>query len=266
MVVAISIRPVKCVLLDISGVLKNGKQAIPKSVEAFSKLRASGMPVKLVTNETQETRRALASTLKSLGFDLQENDITLPCPAAARYLKDERLRPYLLVHPNVREEFSDVDQNSPNCVVVGDAGQNFTYELLNDAFRVLLNVEKPRLFSLGRGKYYREENELVLDVGAFATALEYAAGVKAEIVGKPQKEFFVSALTDLNMTAEDAVMVGDDVLHDIGGAQNSGLQGVLVRTGKFRTGDENHPDVKPDAIVDDLAEAVELILNSNRLK
>ncbi|KAJ8866488.1 hypothetical protein PR048_032331 [Dryococelus australis] len=258
------LRPVEAALLDISGVLKNGKQAIPGSVEAFRKLRASGMPIKLVTNETQATRGAIASILMSMGFDVQENDIIPPCPAVVRLLKDEGLRPHLLVHPNVLPEFSEVDQHSPNCVVVGDAAENFTYEHLNNAFQVLLAGEKPRLFSLGRGKYYREDNDLVLDVGAFATALEYAADVKAEIIGKPEKEFFATALMELKVNPEDAVMVGDDLLHDVGGAQNSGIQGVLVRTGKFRKTDETSAVVKPDAIVNDLAEAVDLILKSNR--
>ena len=31
-----------------------------------------------------------------------------------------------------------------------------------------------------------------------------------------------------------AVMVGDDVLNDVGGAQRCGLMGILVRTGKYR--------------------------------
>ena len=48
-------------------------------------------------------------------------------------------------------EFESVDQTNPNCVVVGDAAGNFTYENLNDAFRVLIGLEKPVLFALGKG-------------------------------------------------------------------------------------------------------------------
>jgi len=58
-------------------------------------------------------------------------------------------------------------------------------------------------------------------------------------------------------------MIGDDIIGDVGGAQKAGLRGVLVRTGKFRPRDENHPEVKPDQIVDDLAEAVRLILGNS---
>jgi phospholysine phosphohistidine inorganic pyrophosphate phosphatase len=59
-------------------------------------------------------------------------------------------------------------------------------------------------------------------------------------------------------------MIGDDIVGDVKGAQDAGLRGVLVRTGKFRATDENHREIKPDAIVDDLAQAVEIILSHNK--
>lgn len=248
------------VLLDITGVLKDGGTVIPGSVEAVRKLREAGLTLRLVTNETQKTRRTLAESLLDLGYSVQERDIIPPCPALISLLKRENLRPHLLVHPNLLPEFEGIDQSNPNCVVLGDAAEKFTYEHLNEAFRILVNMKKPRLFSLGRGRYYSDKEVLMLDVGVFTAALEYAADVKAEIIGKPQPEFFKSALRDMGVEPEEAVMVGDDVVSDVGGAQDCGLTGVLVRTGKYRPSDEKHPTVHPDAIVDDLAHAVNLIL------
>ena len=54
------------------------------------------------------------------------------------------------------------------------------------------------------------------------------------MIGKPSPAFFNSALEDLQATPAEAVMVGDDVLNDVGGAQGCGLTGILVRTGKYR--------------------------------
>jgi len=59
-------------------------------------------------------------------------------------------------------------------------------------------------------------------------------------------------------------MIGDDIVGDVQGAIDAGLRGVLVRTGKFRPSDENHPVVKPSGIVDNLAQAVELILQNHK--
>lgn len=48
-------------------------------------------------------------------------------------------------------EFAEIDKTNPNCVVVGDAAENFSYANVNEAFRVLIGLEKPVLISLGRG-------------------------------------------------------------------------------------------------------------------
>lgn len=91
-------------------------------------------------------------------------------------------------------------------------------------------------------------------------ALEYACDVQAEVVGKPSPEFFQSVLRDMNLQPHEVVMVGDDLVNDVGGAQRCGIKGVQVRTGKYRPSDEDHPSVKADAYVDDLAAAVDAIL------
>ena len=39
-------------------------------------------------------------------------------------------------------------------------------------------------------------------------------------------------------------------------AQAAGIPGILVRTGKFRAGDDQHPDIRPAAVYDDFAAAV----------
>ncbi|XP_049813317.1 phospholysine phosphohistidine inorganic pyrophosphate phosphatase-like isoform X2 [Schistocerca nitens] len=225
------------VLLDITGVLKDGSSAIPGSVEAVNRLKKGGLAIKLLTNETQVTRSSLCLTLSKMGYCVTEHDIIPPCPALVDLLRKEKLRPHLLVHPDVLSEFDGLNKEDPNCVVVGDAAENFSYENLNKAFRILIDMDKPRLFSMGRG-------------------------VSAEVVGKPLASFFHSALSAIGVKPEEAVMVGDDIESDIGGAQACGIAGILVRTGKFRPCDEKHPRVKPDVIVDDLAEAVDIIVQS----
>lgn len=56
-------------------------------------------------------------------------------------------------------------------------------------------------------------------------------------------------------------MIGDDILGDVGGAQKVGLRAVQVRTGKWRAEWEDHPEVKPDLIADNLHAAVSAILD-----
>ncbi|GIX76817.1 phospholysine phosphohistidine inorganic pyrophosphate phosphatase [Caerostris extrusa] len=176
---------VKGVLLDITGVLyESGQGAIKGSVEAVEKLRQAKIPFRFVTNETQRTRPDLVTKLKSIGFSLSESEIFSPGIATSTYLKQMKLRPFLLVHPELLPEFSDCDQNSPNCVVIGDAAEDFSYENMNKAFQLLLKSENPVLISMGKGKYYKEKGEIVMDLGGFTAALEFSADCEAKIIGK----------------------------------------------------------------------------------
>ncbi|MEQ2194868.1 hypothetical protein XENOCAPTIV_004161 [Xenoophorus captivus] len=131
-------------------------------------------------------------------------------------------------------EFDAVDKTNPNCVIVGDAAENFSYQNLNEAFRVLIGLERPVLFSLGQGRYYKETDGLKLDVGVYMKALEYACDLKAEVIGKPSPTFFQSVLNDMGLKPNEALMIGDDLVNDVGGAQYCGMKGVQVRTGKYR--------------------------------
>uniref|UniRef100_A0A8C6VHX9 Phospholysine phosphohistidine inorganic pyrophosphate phosphatase n=1 Tax=Naja naja TaxID=35670 RepID=A0A8C6VHX9_NAJNA len=227
------------VLLDISGVLYDsggdgGGVPIPGSREAVKKIKASGLKLQFCTNETQATRDKFVKKLQHLGFDITVNEVTAPAPAVCRILKERKLRPHLLVHDDLILEFADIDKTNPNCVVIGDAADNFSYKNLNDAFQILINLENPVLLSLGRGRYYKETDGLKLDVGAYMKALEYACDIQAEVVGKPAKMFFQSALTEMGIEPHQAIMIGDDIVNDVGGAQQCGMRAVQVRTGKYR--------------------------------
>ncbi|XP_077992626.1 phospholysine phosphohistidine inorganic pyrophosphate phosphatase-like [Glandiceps talaboti] len=260
---------VRGVLLDISGVLYDSGDGdgipIAGSIDAVKRLKASDLQVRFCTNETQVTREILVTNLRKLGFDIERKEVFAPAPAVCHVMKERGLRPHLLVHPASLPEYEGVDKSNPNCVVVGDAGKGLSYDNLNTAFRVLMSLENPILIALGRGRYYKETDGLKLDVGAYMKALEYACDCQAEVVGKPAKAFFMSAVNDMDITPQTAIMVGDDIVNDVGGAQKCGLRGLQVRTGKFRPSDENHPDVKPDGFVDNLAQAVDLLL-TNRSK
>ncbi|PRD24604.1 UNVERIFIED_CONTAM: Lhpp [Trichonephila clavipes] len=109
-------------------------------------------------------------------------------------------------------------------------------------------------------KYYKEKGEIVMDLGGFTAALEFAVGIEAKVIGKPSPDYFAAALEEMGISPSQAVMVGDDINSDVHAAQKCGMKGVLVKTGKFRESDMNHPVVKPDAIVDNLAHFVDSLL------
>jgi ribonucleotide monophosphatase NagD (HAD superfamily) len=93
-----------------------------------------------------------------------------------------------------------------------------------------------------------------LDAGPYIRALEDAAGVDAVIVGKPSADFFGAALDVLGADGATTAMVGDDIVNDVLAAQECGLTGFLVRTGKFSAEALEHSSARPDHVIDSIAE------------
>jgi HAD superfamily hydrolase (TIGR01458 family) len=135
-------------------------------------------------------------------------------------------------------------------VVLGDAGDNVTYGNMNTAFRCLMNGAD--LIALENDRYWMAPDGLSLSAGPFVQALEFASGKKATVVGKPSKTFFELALRDLGVRPNEVAMIGDDIFTDIGGACSMGMQGILVRTGKYQKEAEENAGVKPDYVIDSI--------------
>jgi len=227
----------KALFIDLSGVLYEGDKVISGAVAAIEKARASQLKLRFVTNTSRKTRAQLLNDLKILGFELQEEELFTAPVAVHAWLQEKKLRPYCLIHRNIKSEFADLLQTSPNAVVIGDAEQDFCYDKLNHAFQ--LCQQGAALVGIGYNRYFKLDGQLQLDAGPFIKAIEFAASTQAIIIGKPSKDFFLRALTSTGLNADQVLMIGDDIYGDVEGAINSGLHAGLVRTGKYQTGDEN---------------------------
>jgi HAD superfamily hydrolase (TIGR01458 family) len=141
---------------------------------------------------------------------------------------------------------------------MGDLYKAYDWDKLDFLFGLVRGGA--RLIALHKNRFCRRGDAIGLDAGPFVAAVEYAAGVEAVVVGKPSAEFFKLALGDLGVAPDEAVMVGDDIEADIGGAQAAGLAAVQVETGKYTPADREHPHVTPDlriASIADLPAALE---------
>jgi HAD superfamily hydrolase (TIGR01458 family) len=245
-------------MLDLSGVLYEGDERVPGAVDAVALARQSGLSLRFVTNTSQKPRATLLADLRAFGFDVADDELFTAVDAARQWLAERGLRPYCLVHDAIRDEFAELAGDDPNAVLVADAVDGFTYEALNEAFRLCL--EGAPLLTVGYNRYYKSGGRLWLDAGAFARALEFAADVEAVVVGKPGADFFGQVLASVPAGPASAMMVGDDVFGDVEGALGAGLQACLVRTGKYRPGDEER--ITGDfRLVDSVVEAVPLALS-----
>lgn len=248
------------ILLDLDGVLYVGDEAVPGAADAIAWLRGHEIPHLFLTNTSSRPRAAIVEKLARFGVDARAEQILTPAAAAAAWLQDSDVgRPALFVPEATASEFADLDplpaddEKGAGCVVVGDLGHGWDFETLNRAFRLLMGEARPVLVALGMTRYWRAADGLQLDAGAFVRALEYASGATAVVMGKPAPGFYDRAVQRLGVPKSEVVMVGDDIRSDIDGAQQAGLAGVLVRTGKYTDADLRS-EVVPQSVLDSVAD------------
>ena len=249
----------RAVLLDLDGVLYVEGRPLPGAVAAVDELRAGGLTLRFVTNTTAHSRRETLDKLDRLGFAVATDELVTPAALALQHCRERGHRTVaLLVRHDVKEEFSELEESDePDAVVVGDLGERFGYDVLNRAFRQLLGGAE--LIALQKNRYWLGEDGLCLDVGPFVAALEFGAGCDAHVVGKPATAFFGHVLAGAGAAPEDAVMVGDDVESDVGGALRAGLAAVLVRTGKYRDAAVRESGIAPTATIDSIVDLPRLL-------
>jgi HAD superfamily hydrolase (TIGR01458 family) len=243
-------------LLDIDGVLSVSWEPIPGSVEAMDAFRDANLPVVLITNTTTHPRAELAATLNNAGFRVAASQIVTAVTATAEHLRTSypSAGVFLLSDGDARADMEGVrlvaTPEDADVIVLGGASEDFSYPVVDALFRRLM--DGARLVAMHRNMYWKTARGFELDAGAYVVGLEAAAGTTAEVCGKPSAAYFHAALEVLGVPAERAAMVGDDVVNDVEGARAVGLTGVLVRTGKYRPGDEERG--APDAVLDRLAD------------
>ena len=250
----------RAILFDMDGVLYNSGVAIEGAAETLKWVRARRIPHLFATNTSSRGRDVLIEKLARFGIAATNDEILTPAAAAAQWLRLHGSGPVaLFVKPALRDEFAGLPcvgedaASGARYVVIGDLGETWDFRTLNRAFRLLHSNPETELIALGMTKFWEAPDGLSLDVAPFVAALEHAARRKAAVFGKPARAFFEMASEKLRVPAAEILMVGDDIEIDIAGAQEAGLKGALVKTGKFRP-----PDLegafKPDVVLDSVAD------------
>ena len=245
---------IKAVLFDLDGTVYEDGVVFPGAADAIASLRRSGLEVGFVTNTTSRSRRLLSERLHALAIEAPPAKIATALLAGAAHLAALGVRRVAPLVPEAALEDLlgfDLVRERPQAVVVGDLDDRWTFDILNTAFRQLMDGAE--LIALSADRYWQKPDGLVLDCGPFVKALEYASGKTAAVCGKPAAEFYRTALASLGPWAlerpGDVLMVGDDIWGDIQGAQRAGLETCLVQTGKFRDDVFARSGVAPDRVI-----------------
>ena len=244
------------ILFDLDGVIYEGNRLIPGAVKTLKKIQAAGIPFRFITNTTRMTKNNLVGFLGGMGFGVGHESVFAAPHVALEYCKLKGYKKIFLVvpDPEMKQDFSSfqlVDKN-PDAIVLGDMGKLFTFNLLNRLFNEVINGS--RLIAMHKNRYWKSARVLTVDLGAFIAALEYASGKSAAVMGKPNPNMFQLAVQSWNVPPDSIFMIGDDIEGDVCGAKNVGMKSVLVKTGKFREDVLARSKIKPDFIINSIAD------------
>jgi phospholysine phosphohistidine inorganic pyrophosphate phosphatase len=251
---------IRGVLVDLDGTLVvRGAHVLPGAAAFLSRVRSKDLGFRICSNTTRRSRAAICYGLQRGDFEVEVEDIVIPASLARRYIVESgRTRAMLLVPDSCLEDFHGVvaDEAKPDWVVLGDLGPAFTHERLSRAFRAIR--AGAGFIALHKNRFWAPDDGAgdVLDVGAYAAALEYASGTAPVVVGKPEAPFFRLAVDELGVPPHEVMVVGDNVDNDVVGAAAIGCRTCLVRGTAFREDALRTARHLPDLLVDSVADLV----------
>jgi NagD protein len=244
-------------LIDMDGVLYRGSELIPGADDFIGQLRSRRIPFRLLTNNSQRTRRDVVAKLARMGIDIEEEHVFTSAMATARFLAGQKAGGTAFVigeggllnalHNN---GYAVVDHD-PDYVIIGE-GRTFSLELVEAAVRMVHRGAK--LIATNLDPNCPTQDGLRPGCGALVALLETALGVKAFSVGKPSPIMMRAARKEMGLTTDETAIIGDTMETDILGGVQLGYHTVLVLTGGTRADDLSRFTYEPDVVVASLAE------------
>lgn len=244
-------------LIDMDGVIYRGRELIRGADQFVNQLITQQVPFFFLTNNSQRTRRDVATKLRRMGVEADEKHIFTCAMATARFLAQQKPHgtAYVIgeggllnaLHAN---GYSIVDHD-PDYVVVGE-GRTMTMETVEAAVQMI--VAGAKLVATNLDPNCPTQHGLRPGCGAIVAMLESATGVKAFSVGKPSPVMMRAARKELGLRAEETTIIGDTMETDILGGVQLGYRTVLVLSGGTKSEDLLHYAYRPDLVLDSIAE------------
>ena len=252
-------QPITAWLSDMDGVLVRESQAIPGAADFIARLRSTGAPFLLLTNNSIYTRRDLAARLARGGLDVPEDRIWTSANATARFLDDQRPggTAFVIGEAGLTTALHSIGytqtETAPDYVVLGET-RTYSFERITTAIRLI-----------GRGARFIATNPYVTGpspegplpaTGSVAALITEATGVKPYYIGKPNPLMMRSALNTLDAHSETTAMIGDRMDTDVVAGLEAGLETILVLTGVSTREDVGRFPFRPTRIADSIADLV----------
>ncbi|HEX6311924.1 MAG TPA: HAD-IIA family hydrolase [Acidimicrobiia bacterium] len=250
-------RPVVC--CDLDGVIWRGDQPITGSADAVAALRAAGLRVGFVSNNSSQPVGEVVAKLERAGVPASPDDVITSALAAASLLASSLppgARVLACAGPGVVEALEDaglrpVAEPPAEAVVVG-FHREFDFEELDRAATAVRGGA--RFVTTNLDATYPVPGGMLPGSGAITAAVATAGGRTPEVAGKPEAPAVALVRERFGSTG---IVVGDRPSSDGVFAANLGWPFALVLSGvsgrPAPPGGEPVPDPEPPFVADDLA-------------
>jgi NagD protein len=253
-------KPVECWLTDMDGVLVHEGYPVPGAPEFVARLRTSGKPFLILTNNSMYTPRDLQARFTRMGFDVPESAIWTSALATAQFLDDQRPEgsAYAIGEAGLTTALHAVGyiltNQEPDYVVLGET-RTYSFEAITTAIRLINDGAR---FIATNPDATGPSNEGALPAcGSVAALISKATGVEPYFVGKPNPMMMRSALNTINAHSETTAMIGDRMDTDVLCGLEAGLMTILVLTGISTPDDVNRFPYRPSRVVASVADLIE---------
>ncbi len=255
------VTPADCWLCDLDGVLIRDGLAIDGAARFLERLRVSGRPFLILTNNSMFTPLELHDRLASVGLEVTESELWTSALAAAQFVSEQRPggSAFCIGEPSLFAALHDVGYDTaaagrPDYVILGET-QEYSFDVITTAIRhvdagahLLATNPEPTGPSL--------EGPLPA-CGAVAALVERATGATAFYVGKPNPLMITEGLNTLNARPSSTVIVGDRMETDIVAGIEAGLDTILVLSGVTTADEVERYPFRPARVVASIADLVD---------
>lgn len=244
-------------LIDMDGVIYRGTELIPGARDLILRLLVEEIPFTFLTNNSQRSRRDVATKLNRLGIPIEERHVFTCAMATARFLARQRpggtayvIGESGLINALHANGYSIVDTH-PDYVVVGE-GRTLSFEMVERAVQLIL--DGARLIATNLDPNCPTASGTRPGCGAVVALLEKATGVKAFSVGKPSPIMMRAARKEIGLEAAETIVIGDTMDTDILGGVQMGYRTILVLSGVTTRSDLQNFAYRPDIVVESIAD------------
>ncbi|MCH4891390.1 HAD-IIA family hydrolase [Acidaminobacter sp. JC074] len=231
-------------IIDLDGTLLDGEKANLDAVDFIASLQKKGAEFVIMTNSVKSPH-LIRKRLNNVGIKVELSQIINPIIAMNIYGKRQNYsKAYVLGSKLEKEQVSlELDDLNPDLVMLLDFEKDaLGYKELQKTFELM--IRNVPVITASKSKFYLRNGDKFLDTGSFVSLLESATDQRIEVLGKPSLSYFKSAVDLLNTTEDKVTVIGDDWSTDILGANQAGCHGVLLKSGKYKKGDEEKTIVK----------------------